>query len=203
MTQENETIEKQVLQESEFLKMVKDFAQYAGKEYVEGYGSGRALVISAMDGSSASGRVPMVHIALGMGLDLATSLSDMMQDKRMRPLFRHARSLCSDYEDAMEEAAVMRRRLRTDYAVFLAMSLWTLLLVVMPALGMGDWIITVCSLMMMTLCFHMLVREIRSKRRRIRHLEAEHREVRMAQARRRLEDLFEKFARCAGDDDND
>ena len=203
-----------VRQESEFIKRVEDFARYMDPEYITDGDNPRSLCIIAADClDEKRGRHAMAHIMLGDNRTVHCAIRSMMEDNDRFSALVH--ELCDDdganrsVEDFDDEIGCKCSRLK--WSIFMAMMIatWTAVFITLQLVGVGNWITTVSSLLMMGWCATLIGREIMSLRRDIARLRQQRKRAvgrqkmmsRVAQFGEFLRQMRAQIEEDAGDDD--
>lgn len=162
--------------QSDFLKMVSDFAEYMDKEYIEKDDGRLALMICAADKDAPTGRTAAANICLGNSLVMTAGLASMMGSDDTREIFRIAREVADEVDDATEDADAVRHKLRIAYLLAGVLIFWTSCIIGLQAWGVSNWITTISNLLLMVLCAIRLWPVIRDLRRILRHIQEKQRQ---------------------------
>jgi len=165
---------KKLREESAFINQVASFAEYMQKEYINDSDGDMGLIICAADRTCGNDeQTGACHVVLGDRAINTTSLASMMQQEQMRDLFRKARILSSTDGGngyMADELRRLRRRLRWTYAAGAFCALWTLVLIALPLIVGGSWMITICSVLLMLATGANLAGQALDLRRKTRRL---------------------------------
>lgn len=191
-----------VCESSEYIKQVKNFANYIHKEYIE-QSDERILLICAADNDVPGTQGCMTHILTGNKQLGVTAVSEMMRQEEFNLLFRMARVMNNDDEDFADVINIKRRHLRRLYALAVVELLWTLSLIAFLIFGISNWISTISNLLLMVLVGYYLSGEISKIRRQIKGLQNECKDDRAAKAAHSLATFFEMLKRKLQENDTD
>ena len=196
---------QQIRQQSEFLKLVHDFAEYMHKEYIAESDGEMSLLINANDGTLGDDKVGRMQCVMGREALVVTGLASMMKEGDNRELFRAARRMADDYDDLPQRRKELRRQRRVLYTLMAVSVLWACAIILLQVFGVADWITTVSNLLLMTfvgLQLWSFRADLRCKLARFREDESDHRcnmiERGIGEAMQRF---FSKFRREQDDDE--
>lgn len=205
---------QKVRQESEFIKRVEDFARYMAPEYITDGDHPRSLCIIAADCLDAKrGRHAMAHILIGDNHVGRCALRSMMEENDA--FAEHVHELCDDdggdrsVEELDVEIGRKKRRMTISIWSAVAVAAWSVVVIVLQALGIGHWAATVSSLLLMAWCGILVGMDIKSVRRDIARLRQQRKRAagrrkimgRMAQFGELLRQLRSQIEEDADDDD--
>lgn len=203
----HKTDEQIVVQNSEFLKRVNDFASYMNKEYISQDGDDIGMLVCAADTSAVENAVASVNIVMGSKMVIAHGLSSMMQDEDLKGLFHAASKASEDEHDIMVNISSLRKRLRMGYLIAAFCAVWIVLIIAGHIAGVADLMTTVSSLALMAVSAYQLYPVLRDLRRKIRIYDEEQRQAERRRDQKRAAEALAGFLRemCPndGDDDND
>lgn len=189
--------------DSEFIRQVQAFADYMNKEYTKPADGDIAMLLLAIDDTSAE-KTARLHCMMGDRMRIAADIADIMRNKEWgRNLFRFARIIAGGDDGATDELLRRnRRRLRTDYAVLalpiIMVIFTTALAIVSPAY---KWTDAVGMAMLMGFNILLIVRDILDRRRQIARILAERHSEDKERAKSAAKTFFDMLRRRMNDDD--
>ena len=196
---------REVRQQSEFLKRVRDFAEYMHKEYIAESDGEMSLLINASDGTLSDDKVGRLQCVMGRDALVITGLASWLEDGEHREMFRVARRMADDYDDLPQRHKELRRQRRVLYTLISITALWTCCIVLFQAFGVANWITTVSNLLLIVfvgLQLWSFRADLRRKLARLHEDESDHRrnmiERGIGEAMQRF---FSKFRREQDDDE--
>lgn len=178
--------------QSEYIKIVVDFAKYMQKEYIDESGD-KCLLISAGDRNVDANKQGIIHAVVGNKEMVIANMVSLMKQKETAEIFRMARIVNNDVDDLINVISGKRHRLRILYGLSAISALWVLLLVVFTAFGMSNWITTISNLLLMVYVAYLLIREICTLRRQIARLEDDARDELKERLTRDIHNSFKEM----------
>lgn len=145
---------QEIRQESEFIKRIEDFARYMAPEYITGSDNLRSLCIIAGDClDEREGKFAMAHIMVGDNRVARGALRSMMESSE--DFASQVHELCDDdgssrsVEDLDKEIGWKQKRLTRSTWFAVVIAAWSAALIALQVVGLGNWMTTVSSLLLM------------------------------------------------------
>ena len=205
---------RKVMEESEFIKRIGDFARYMASEYINDSDNPRSLTIIAADCLDAKERRhAMAKVLIGNERVGRCALRAMMEDNETFAAQVH--ELCEDdggdrsVEDLDEEIGRKRRRMRNLYIISAVAAVWTLALVALFITGISDRLMAASSIFLMLAVFANLYGQVRPLRDDIEKLKQQRKRAagrqkivsRISEFADFLRQMREQLEEDAGEDD--
>lgn len=191
--------------DSEFIRQVQAFADYMNKEYTKPANGDIAMLLLAIDDTSAE-KTARLHCMMGDRMRIAADIADIMRNKEWgRDLFRNARIMAGGDEGATDELLRRNRlRLRIDYAVLvlpiIMVIFTTALAIVSPTC---DWTDALGMAILMGTNILLIARDILDRRRQTARILAERHSEDKERAEAAAKTFFDMLRRRMNDDDDD
>jgi len=168
---------QQLRDKSAFINQVTSFAEYMQKEYINDSDGDMGLIICAADHTYDKGddeSTGACHIVLGGRGVNVTSLASMMEQDKIKDIFRKARVLSNtDGSNGYmaDELRRLRRRLNRDYALLALPIGYSILLAVLTVFSSAFYLTTtIASVFLMAFLTMLIVSDIKDLRRKSRRL---------------------------------